>query len=520
MPSPAPRTFDAPFDRPEDAAGSWTHDPMHFPHPLPPLSQDMMLNVFLTAFGYRGTFVQGYLFTEGAGPPPPTEEVLARGAVTIWNEDFVPSITAFCRDVRDRDYSGLTAPQLVEALAETTAKSAEQFRYTMIVVFPFMGPTLGLMGFSEQVLGAEGPMLVASVLQAATNDSALAGEGLGDLIALAATSAELRDAVSSGDLNQIRASAGGPAFMAAFERYLSEYGWRVDDWSLMHKPTWAENPQVPLRMLSLYAGDPERSPAKAMERSQAQRKAAEAELQRRLPAEARPQFEGMLAAASQHVPMSESRARWQLTLAGVLRIPAIALGHKLVEAGALAEANDVFYLSLDELRAVAASPTPATKELVTARKQELAGQLKLQAPPFLGVPPSMEDMPPEAQAVMTRFFGFGVTPSTEARIIKGNAASKGTVTGRARVIRTLDQSDLLQPGEILVCGLTAAPWTPLFAIAGGVVTDTGGILSHSAICAREYAIPCVVGTQVGTRQIPDGALISVNGDTGIVEILG
>ncbi len=520
MTSPAPRTFANPFERPEDAASTWTHDPMHFPHPLPPLSQAMMRAVFREAFGANSTFVDGYFYIEGlGGPPPPTEEIIARGAVTIWNEDFVPRIEVFCRGVRTRDYSRLTAPELVDVFADTLQKSSEIFRYTMIVVFPFMGPTLGLMGFSEAVLGADGPMLVANVLQAQANDSAAAGEGLGDLVNLASATPELSAAVASGDLDGARSAPGGAAFMAALEQFLSEYGWRLDDWSLVHVPTWAENPRTPLRMISLYLADPNRSPESAMERSLAQRKTAEAEIERRLPAEARPQFEAMLAAASQHVPMSEGRARWQLTLAGVLRIPAIALGRKLVEAGALADPNDVFFLSLDELRAVAASPVATTKDRVAARKQELAGQLKLQAPPFLGTPPSMEGVPPEAHAVMTRFFGFGVTPSTEARFVKGNAASKGTVTGRARVIRTLAESDRLQPGEILVCGLTAAPWTPLFAIAAGVVTDTGGILSHSAICAREYAIPCVVGTQTGTRQIPDGALITVNGDTGVVEIL-
>jgi len=97
-------------------------------------------------------------------------------------------------------------------------------------------------------------------------------------------------------------------------------------------------------------------------------------------------------------------------------------------------------------------------------------------------------------------------------------ASRGTVRARARVIRDLSEADRLQSGEVLVCETTSAPWTPLFAIAGAVVTDSGGILSHSAICAREYGIPCVVGTSVGTRQIADGAMITVDGVAGTVEI--
>ncbi len=66
--------------------------------------------------------------------------------------------------------------------------------------------------------------------------------------------------------------------------------------------------------------------------------------------------------------------------------------------------------------------------------------------------------------------------------------------------------------------MTAPPWTPLFAIAAAVVTDTGGVLSHSAICAREYAIPCVVATQVATQMIKDGSTITVDGTKGVVQI--
>jgi pyruvate,water dikinase len=90
--------------------------------------------------------------------------------------------------------------------------------------------------------------------------------------------------------------------------------------------------------------------------------------------------------------------------------------------------------------------------------------------------------------------------------------------GTARVLRDLSQADRLQPGDVLVCETTSAPWTPLFAIAGAVVTDSGGILSHSAICAREYGIPCVVGTQTATQRIPDGALLTIDGVKGTVYI--
>ena len=103
-------------------------------------------------------------------------------------------------------------------------------------------------------------------------------------------------------------------------------------------------------------------------------------------------------------------------------------------------------------------------------------------------------------------------------MLKGLGASKGVARGVARVIVGLHEAERLQPGDILVCRTTAPPWTPLFTIAAAVVTDSGGLLSHSAICAREYGVPCVVATQDATVRIPDGATVTVDGTKGTVTI--
>ena len=103
--------------------------------------------------------------------------------------------------------------------------------------------------------------------------------------------------------------------------------------------------------------------------------------------------------------------------------------------------------------------------------------------------------------------------------LQGTGASPGQYRGVARVIRSLAEAERLGDGEVLVCGVTAPTWTPYFAVAGAVVTDAGGALSHTAVVAREYGIPAVVGTRTGTREIADGALIEVDGSEGVVRFL-
>ncbi len=90
----------------------------------------------------------------------------------------------------------------------------------------------------------------------------------------------------------------------------------------------------------------------------------------------------------------------------------------------------------------------------------------------------------------------------------------------ARVIHGPEEFDQMKPAGILVAKITTPAWTPLFALASGIVTDVGGPLSHSSIVAREYGIPAVLGTGVATERIRGGKHITVDGDSGIVTLNG
>ena len=126
------------------------------------------------------------------------------------------------------------------------------------------------------------------------------------------------------------------------------------------------------------------------------------------------------------------------------------------------------------------------------------------------------------QSLHTNAFdeAVGLPTETSARVARNTQLILQEETGIAKVVLTLDQSDKLEDGEILVCPMTMPAWTPLFGVAAAVVADAGGELSHCAIVAREYGIPCVAGTKVGTEAIKDGMRITVDGDAGTVEILG
>ena len=514
----ATEDFRVTWKDPSHAEKSWRYDAMHFARPAPALTGYLLEKTHREVFNAAGVmFVNGYFYTLDAFPPPPTPEVIERGPFDVWENDYVHRIRAACEEIRGGDYEGTSVVELADSLDSIVSKTVDAFRYTMVVVYAFMGPTFQLVEFFEKKLGEDGPALMATLLQGTDNGTSAAAAGLADLAKVAAGSPAVASALRDGRYDEIESVVGGQEFLSRMREYLDEFGWRAESWDLAHVPTWAEDPRTPLFLIARYLDDPSLSPDTAIERSKNQHDEAMRELESRLSGDDLPELKAKLAACHGHVGISEGRAMWQLTIIGSLRVPALALGRKLVEAGALGDPNDVFYFGIDELTEAARNPSPSYKETATARKEQIARWEKLSPPLFLGAPPPA-DAPPEVQTLLTKFFGLGVQPSKEKNVITGNAASRGSARGRARVIRDLSEADRLQEGDVLVCPMTAPPWTPLFSIAAAVVTDTGGILSHSAICAREFGIPCVVGTQVGTSEIPDGAMISVDGAEGIVRI--
>ena len=125
--------------------------------------------------------------------------------------------------------------------------------------------------------------------------------------------------------------------------------------------------------------------------------------------------------------------------------------------------------------------------------------------------------PPDEAADISPSGGEFVN-SGDPKILLGNAASRGVAHGKAKVVHGLDESEKLQAGDILVRRSTSPSWTPLIARSSAIVTEYGAVLSHSAIVAREFSIPCVVGVPGATTVIADGTTLLVDGGQGTVRI--
>jgi pyruvate,water dikinase len=317
-------------------------------------------------------------------------------------------------------------------------------------------------------------------------------------------------------------SAASRQFLADLHKWLAYYGQRLNSVFALDQPSWIEDPTPAIQNLQAYVAMPDLRPEMEPASLVAEREKAVAEARARLAGYPQPivaRFETLLKAAQVAAIVHEDHNFWidQRLFYHVRRL-ILEFGGRLAQAGALDAANDVFYLTSDELQNGRDVPM---KRLVQERKTEMERFSHVAPPPMLGTAPAFE-MTDGGSMVRAMFKGeMSPTPTgnSEMNKVKGLPGSAGVARGTARVIHSLAEAGKLQPGDVLVAIATEPPWTPLFATASAIVTDSGGVLSHSAVVAREYRIPAVVGTGKATTTFKDGQLLEVDGNAGTVRVV-
>jgi len=302
----------------------------------------------------------------------------------------------------------------------------------------------------------------------------------------------------------------GRTFLEEMDQFLSEYGHREIRMDILY-PTWGEDSAPVLSFVRGYLDTGEaHSPHRQQERLVKERQELMEVVRTRLAQDLRgrfliwPIFRWALKQTQIHTRERDTM-HFELTrMFPPFRRLLLELGRRWTERGLFAERDDVFFLGLDELPDVARSPRPM-HELIEERRSEFEGNKGRVWPDIIRGDEELSAEGRETAVVSEGQLG-------------GLGASPGVATGVARVIRNPEEFGKLDNGDILVAPFTNPIWTPLFAIAGGVVTEVGGMLSHGAIVAREYGIPAVMGIPGATELVQEGQMIAVDGNKGIVHV--
>ncbi|WP_306355849.1 MULTISPECIES: PEP/pyruvate-binding domain-containing protein [unclassified Nocardia] len=315
----------------------------------------------------------------------------------------------------------------------------------------------------------------------------------------------------AGDVvERLRADRVGRTFWKThMEPFLRENGARAQQEMELTHPRWIDDLSYVVKMIRRYAEDGF-SFDDAIESAPDPRSGEVDEAVRRLPWIKRRALRSAISMYEQCSSLREVARMSMITSVWLVREIVYEVGARLVTMGVLRSLDEVAYLNFtDVLRYLAGAEDARdifTRPAIDEARRTFQNYARMPAPPmsFVGEwdPARSVRSVPDGAALE----GLGVSP--------------GTAIGRARVVEDLVwQADEFQPGEILVTQYTDSSWTPLFAIAGGIVTDIGSMLSHSAIVSREFQLPSVVNAKFATAAIKTGDLIMVDGDRGVVEFV-
>ena len=324
--------------------------------------------------------------------------------------------------------------------------------------------------------------------------------------------------------DKLEADDKGRVWLGEFARFLERFGARTVLPKELSDRTWQENPAPVLGTLRAYVAQGGKYDFdRVIRETTAEReRTIERALGKIQDAAGREKFRSTLTSARKFQQAMEDDNYYLLWSHALARKVALEIGRRLQSSGVLDSAEDVVFLYRDQMERAVVDLASGVYDLrpftalARAQKSRWEGWCRLQPPPYIG------DFPDEIEDVMINHFwgirGRRHLEQMEAEI-SGFGASAGRVEGFARHVHGPQDFAKIQTGDIMICGSTNPVWAPVFTRIAAVVTDQGGTLSHAAVVAREYGLPAVLGTIYGTKRIPDGARIRVDGTTGKVEIL-
>lgn len=311
------------------------------------------------------------------------------------------------------------------------------------------------------------------------------------------------------DPSGFRAGLAGTEFLTAFECFLADYGHRAVGESDVMSPRMAEQPESILAVLRLHLRSPASADGATLLARQAQcRQIALAEIRRRLGWrwDRRAIFQWWYRRLARFCALREANRHHLMYYSTAVRHLLLRVGELLVAEGRMSRPDDIFFVTLEERTSLFTREPRDWKALIAIRRAERARHAAIH------VPDTIRDWE-EAVA--------GESESTESTgddLLRGLPISVGVVTGPARLVRSPSDWGRLNAGDILVAPVIDPGMAPLFGIAGGLISEMGGTLSHGAIIAREYGLPTVANVPGAMTRIQEGQWVMLDAGVGTIRL--
>jgi pyruvate,water dikinase len=539
--------------------GSWQKDALHFAEPLSPFAASLMrdgadqfLDVAIATWGLlpdsmeiRVIGHEPYLHVEpddgGKNPPPwwllglvarivpSLRRKLRAAAVAVdtgklesvpaeWASNHRPRLRREIEQHAALDLVTLDDAALFQYLEDLKVFYAQCMQLHFTLFIPHIVGLYDLAVACEELLGWNLQKTIG-LLQGLSNTSTASTDELAAIARRASQRIATRELLEARTPDILkRLDDIDPPVAKELRQYLQFWGLRPIG-PEAGCPTVADQPQLVADLIAdLLSEDGQRDLSAA-------RVALVKEARTRLTGSARQRFDAALAYAERVYPLREDNVLLTDQLpTGLLRRVALEAGRRLVNLGLLGRAEEAVMLTADELRE-ALRTHGDVRRIVFRRKAEHAWVRANPGPmmygPEPGKAPDLRGLPAPARRINSALLWMmehelTAPPKASGNSITGLGVSSGVYRGRVRVIRTPDQLHTLRAGEVLVCPTTSAAWMIVFRRAGAIVADTGSVLSHTAIVAREFALPAVVAAANATSSLVDGEEVTVDGTRGEV----
>ena len=323
-------------------------------------------------------------------------------------------------------------------------------------------------------------------------------------------------------LRAIRHDRRFASFRRDLDQFLADWGFRSSAELMLTEPTLQEDPRPVIELLKGYAAMDGEPPETAIARQCADRRAETWRVLRGLATRSplRAGYVAFLLRRTQRAVVYRERVRLkQALLYTRCRAIALAIGDELVRRSVMARRDDVFMLTVQEVGDLAAGRSMFpyhVADLIALRRRDHDRLVAMRPPDTVRLAEGCY-LRPEVRPDAAHVASLEPEDATTTTL-RGTSACGGSVTAPAAVLADVREAHHLHRGDVLVTRQTDPGWAPVFCLISGLVIERGGMLSHGAIIAREFGLPCVVGIKEATRRIEHGALVTVDGDRGTCSI--
>lgn len=539
----------------------WFYDDLHCPNPISPLYFDVggwwdcdgrwgadctyMYQRFGAPIGkaWIGKNIGGYVYSAVVPPEMDADKVgpmfdyyvkvmpiYADTFMDRWNREYVPRLQQMQKAILDFDFENKSLPEMMIHMEDILDMKSEAFRIHWIINLAQFKASSDFAD-AARAAGADEVLIGKITVSPADRnwDSLKALWEMKEEICQVPALKELFLSTTDNAviMEKVSSVPGSEKFLSMMEAYREEYGYKAMYTHEFIYTTWYEDPTPAYEAVRTYVLNGYDFNAEYGACMKSQQDAIDELYAMVSDPEELKNLKHSLERCVQLAPITPDHHFYiDQGIYSRMRLAFLQIGKAMVKAGILDDAEDIFMLKYDEIRSTCCSDYPV-REFVKTRRAEMEAARKRHPQEWYGTATEWQvynepykglwGYPHKFEAEMKEIAEKTVISKTK---LKGIPGCPGVQEGIARLVFHPSELDEVKDGEILVCKMTNPAWVVSFSKISGLVTDTGGALSHPAVVAREFGIPCVVGTRRATQIIKTGDKVRVDGSTGIVEVIG